>query len=423
MFAKPFKHLSAALVTTLALAAAAPQAAHADENADRTADLSKRFTYNNVTSTEAGRIFSSLGIQSTYNPKKMKNPDPLWIPGWDALSLTDETQTAVLQAAINRTWMAQVHKDYKRYRAAWAAIEQKFRPELERAKTGTYYQRADALSALYDAVRKQADADKVLYDGWAIANLGFLNEVVLAMVEMHRETKHEFLLSSYMSNRNIAIAKFAATARPFAPDDVERELFTAVSQDNGNLDSPQLPKMMEYGKAFAAVKWPTVNKAAEAKKIAAKLVETNAAALTFKVILAQDLLNGGTPPAEEPKLVHVDSPTKISNEYTPLVVKKLGKTLTLETDRSKSDPYGCKVNPYNRMETYDCKYKTTKIKHTLEVTPSELPDGVQLQKGDEITFYADLEAKKDTKTTRSFKLTMRTLASVTRGGKVVWSLK
>src|SRR5690349_15803872 len=78
----------------------------------RTEDLYKRFTYTNVTSHEADRIFSDLKIPTGFNPRnKMKNLDPEWIPGWDGLQLTDETKTAVLQAAINRTWTAKVHKD------------------------------------------------------------------------------------------------------------------------------------------------------------------------------------------------------------------------------------------------------------------------------------------------------------------------
>src|SRR5258706_13219164 len=100
------------LAALLCVLAAAP--ARADDAVDRTLDLYKRFTYTNVTSSEADAIFSSMKISSSFNPRnKLKNPDPEWIPGWDAMTLTDETKTAMLQAAINHTWMAKVHDDYK----------------------------------------------------------------------------------------------------------------------------------------------------------------------------------------------------------------------------------------------------------------------------------------------------------------------
>ena len=101
------------------------------DNAKRTRDLYQRFTYTNVTAPDATTLFSQMGIAGNFNPaREMDNVDPTWIPGWDALSLTDEVQTAVLQAAINRTWQVHAHAEYKKYRTAWAAIEQELRPQL-----------------------------------------------------------------------------------------------------------------------------------------------------------------------------------------------------------------------------------------------------------------------------------------------------
>jgi hypothetical protein len=410
------------ILAALFMAAVAAAPAHADDNAARVADLSRRFTYKNVTDDEAGHIFRDLGIKSSYNPKRegMKNPDPAWIPGWDSLSLTDEVQTAIIQAAINRTWTAQVTKDYARYRQAWTAIENKLRPELEKAKQGTYYARAAALAALYDAVVKQALADRVL-----LGDVGFVNEIVLAMADLHRETKREFLFADYMAHRNIDIARYVTAARPWAPGNTERELFIANSQDNGNPDTAKLPTMSEYGKAFAAVKWPTLEHGAAAKQAAAKLVEANAAALAIPRVDVPSLFLGQSPLDSDPALRWVSGGDRddAANGVGPLVVTKVGKTVTLQAKENTSIPYGCKTDPLNPMQTIGCKYKNQTKLHTFAVTFPELPDGVTLQNGDRVAFYGDLVSKKDTKKAASYKLTARALASVKRDGADVWPAK
>lgn len=57
---------------------------------------------------------------------------------------------------------------------------------------------------------------------------------------------------------------------------------------------------------------------------------------------------------------------------------------------------------------------------TVELTITELPDGVELKVGDEVTVYADLESKKETKTAVSYKLAARSLDVVKRGGSTIW---
>src|SRR4051812_30858641 len=159
------KRLMRQLLFTIATLSLSVHTAHAGPDEDRTIDLYKRFSYTNVTTTEAQAQFHQMGITSGFNPKRtMQNPDPEWLPGWNNLQLTDETQTAILQAAINRTWTAKIHEDYKRYRDAWAAIEKDFRPELERAAAlPGYYAPATALAKLLADVRKAAGDKKVLY--------------------------------------------------------------------------------------------------------------------------------------------------------------------------------------------------------------------------------------------------------------------
>jgi hypothetical protein len=424
---------TAARADRAAEARARDEARLADQIA-RTTDLYKRFTYQNVTSPDADQLFSSLQISSTFNPKnKMKNPDPEWIPGWDALALTDETKTAIVQAAVNRTWRQKVHQDYARYRAGWEAIARQFGPELERAAGAGYYAGGAALARLYGEVRKKAEAETIFYPpGTEPSTVGFVNDIIRAMVEVHRKARCEFLVGAYLKKLGLDLAAFQTAGRPFAADPVERELFTAFAQARGTLETPPLPRLREYGKAFAAVKWPT-GKVAEVKAAAAKLVEAAAAALRPTVLLTKiaALFNGDHPDPADPKLRWVDPPVGGTDSYSPLLVTKVdpkgaGATAVLETKYDRSTPYDCKdtrtldTTNSGRMYVQDCKYRHTITTHTLEVSFPELPEGLQLAAGDQVALYADLESKTDGKSTVKYKLTVRALATVKRGAKVIW---
>ncbi|HEU0035272.1 MAG TPA: hypothetical protein VFQ53_31820 [Kofleriaceae bacterium] len=412
--------------------------AFADDNANiaRTLDLYKRFTYKNVTSTEADRIFSDLGIPSTFNPRnKMQNPDPAWIPGWNSLQLTDETKTAIAQAAINRTWTAKVDDDYKRYRSAWAAIEKQFRPELERIRGLTgFYRKSSALAKLLDDVRARAEADKVLYpSGTVLATVGFVDDLVIAMVTVYRDAKLDVKVDEDLGKHGIARADFVAGGRPFADDATERDVFVAFSQDKGNLDTPALPRMAEYGHAYGAVRWPTTNKAAAAKQAVAKLVADAAKQLELPRAMPNvpSLFAGSLGEAADPTLRWVDPPVGGTDSFTPLLVTRVTKAgdttvATLATTFDRSTPYACKdtkqldTTGSGRLYVQDCKYKHTKTPHTLEVTFPELPEGVELAKGDQVALYADLVDEKRGKQAVTYKLTARLLASVKRDGKPIW---
>lgn len=417
------------ILAATALLALAPASSRADDTAARTADLYKRFTYKNVTSTEADRIFSDQKISSTFNPRnKMANPDPQWLPGWDALQLTDETKTAILQAAINRTWMVQVHRDYQRYRAAWQAIDKQFRPELEQIMARTGYQaRAADLAKLYETVLKKAEADNVLYPiGSAPAHLGFVNDLLRAIVEVHKQTKTEFLLGSYLKRRGLDLAKVRTTARPFATDAVERELFTAFSQAKGNLDTPPLPMMSEYGRAFAAVKWPTVKNAADAMRAGQALVATNAPALTATTMArVPSLFSGEGDDPADPKLRWIAG----GGEHGPLTIKKVtrkGAAMAIEllSKEQKSVPYNCKLT--YRLDSFgdrvrDCKYKQVITNHVMQVTASELPPDVELAAADTVELYGDVVSKKQAKGRVDYVVEVRAFAKIERAGKVLAS--
>jgi hypothetical protein len=238
------------------------------------------------------------------------------------------------------------------------------------------------------------------------------------------------MLQKSVQQQNVNLVDFEAHGRPFSEDAIERDMFVAYSQTNGNLETHALPEMSESGHAFAAVKWPTEKKAAAAKQATAKAIEANAAALAPKVKMARvpSLFNGDFGVSPDAKLRWID-PTDSGSaaKWSPLVVMKVSAaTVELETKADRMFPYGCKDT--NQLDTtgsgrtfvQDCKYKHEIVKHTLSVTFAELPDGIELKKGDVVTLWGDLESSKETKTAVRRVITARGLGSVKRGADVVW---
>ncbi len=401
----------------------------------RTRELSKKLTYANVSDgTSADEIFSAVGVKSGFNPRRsMKNPEPKWILDWDALELTDETKTAIVQAAVNRTWTAKVHADYAAYRKAWKTIEDDARPKLASIMAGQgYYARAQALAELLAEVRQRAEAAKALYDASpTVGKVGLLDDIVRAMAQVHREAKVPFLLDDYAVAHQIDWQGFAEHGRPFAADDaVERDLFTLAAQKMGTFDTPPLPVLFAYGKGLKAVRWPTSDERdAETKAARASLVAESAAAKTVELPKRLSaLFTGDGPDPADPKLRWLGE----AADYTPITVESVasrgeGAEVELATTYEYSTPYDCKTtNQIERIDdnggvhyVRDCKYKHNKRQHRLTVQFAELPPGLELEKGDLVTLYADLEDKRERGEKVTYRMTARALVSVKRDGKDV----
>lgn len=99
----------------------------------------------------------------------------------------------------------------------------------------------------------------------------------------------------------------------------------------------------------------------------------------------------------------------------------------LETSIDKSTPYACKdgtevdTTGSGRLYQQICKYRHETTKHQLEVTFAYLPAGVELQKGDKVALYGDIESKQEKKLEVKYKVTGRALSSVKRGSTTVAS--
>lgn len=380
----------------------------------QTTELYKSLTWKNVSSLDADQLFSAAGIKTTFNPHNtMSNLDAEWIPGWDGLQLTDETKTAIAQAAINRTWTAQVHQDFEAFRAEWGKLDARFRPELAAATKGSYYERATALAGLYKKLTEAATAAKVAQlPGGAPMTTGLPNDIVRAMVQLHKDTRREFLARDYFARNGVPFDAFATSGRAPATLEIERDLYVALARKHGSANAAALPVMSEYGSAFKAVKWPTSRQrdqeTAQARD-AAIAAQKQTFSLTAPGRIAS-LIKGELPDAPEPKLYQVASSewSAAGDSEKPFVVKSIkasgdGATVAAQSVSVKQLPYDCRSTGVvdhvdgagNVFYQKVCKYQRLEITRDVEVDFKELPKGLALKSGDEVRFFGDLVSRSE----------------------------
>ncbi len=371
----------------------------------------QKLTYNDV-AERPDQLFAAHGMPSTYNPKRGGNPDAEWIPGWDQLELTDETQLAVIQAAANRTWTKQVHADYAAYRAAWAEIDRSFRPELQRAAAlPGYYAPAKALAKLVEDVRAAAVAKKVaLQPGHPLATTGLLGEIASAIVNLHARTNATPLLTPYLNKVKLDVSQ----ARPFADDAIERDLFTITARKLGT--PAGTPALSGWGvDASPKVKWPIAKaRVAEVEQARQRLVKAPP-----DTILNPETLLGGSAGAGA-----VVSAYPIG-DYGPLrVVKVTAKQVEIESKYENNVPYDCAYTGEryaNGDRIQKCKYRKVTSRSLIEIAGADAADAVELKQGDEVTLIGKLDDKTEGKDVQRFRLVAARLTSVKRDGKVIAS--
>ena len=242
-----------------------------------------------------------------------------------------------------------------------------------------------------------------------LRNVGFPSEIIRAMVELHRTAKTEFRLKAYFTPLSIAVDGVVATARPFAEDAIERDLFTATMIE-------ELPKLNEYGKAFAAVKWPVDSSAMETARRKIVADATAELAGVRSIVHVPSVYDGGK--AEGEPALRWFGPS--TSEHKPIVVGKVAERggafeVHLAGAIDRSVPYGCKTtNQLSKVEpgtfVQDCKYRTETTRYGFVVTFAALPDGIKLESGDEVQFYGDIVRESRGKLKADFTVNARALS-------------
>lgn len=395
-----------------------------------------QLTYSQVKDgDEADRVFNRFGVKTTQNPRRGGNPDATWIPGWEGLSLTDETKTAIAQAAVNRTWTDRATADFGVFFGKWSKLQAEYGPKIAQtvAGPGTVYTKSKALRELAASLDAAVQAAGLVPSRESpFVGVGPKFAIAKAAVELHKAAGLDFLTKQYLTSLGVDPGVFAKRGRPFGGLEAERSLFVAAARKGQIPGTPALPVMMAYGKGLDAVRWPTSEaQNTAATDAAAKLAEGSAALFGS--------LPDETPPSLLGKLglqgktvVHLTNQTtdadSASDHYTPATVKEVrGNTVVLTSSWVTFPILRCRA-PFvkwtdsgERMTIDDCD-RTRKVKPvTVEVSLEALPPGLTFQVGDQIEAYGDLAAHDQAGAVEVAKLRGRVLMAVKRGGADVYS--
>jgi len=406
---------------------------------DALVKIYRAMTWKNLQGRSWTEIFNSETIP-TSTIYDRGNPDPGWILVWSDKGSDVDNAKAVIQAAANRTWQPQCFEDYADYRAGWAKLDAQYRPELDelRKAGGNYYGRATGLvSLMAKVVSASRQAKLALPAEHPTGRVGLPYEIVKALFDLHRETRRAFRTADYLSAVRDAIPGYAKWGRAWSSDDAyERDVFCAKAERYGTHRTPKLYNLIDPDAPDAVrVRWPVAPdriNALDIKLAAASALAQQAISSELPSVpkLGPDKLEFAT---TEPKLVTVHGFEVVAVNTHP------GRTV-LVTRWHDEEPTSYDCRRTNRVLKVDdngnliyeniCKFGKFEDDQIAEVTFTDLPDALTLQKGDLVWYYADLQtsrsktvngSKAHTVIRHDYTLTGRHLERVERNKQAVFS--
>lgn len=366
---------------------------------------------------------------------KSGNPDPEWILGWvarDFSKASDNAQLALL-AARNRTWGVKCKQESAALRAAQAALAAQHRPELERLGTlDNYYERLAGYGKLFRAVRDAiAAVPQAQRRGGGLlpsSRRGPPFEILKALAAYRRGSTRAFLVHDTQSPEaplfEVKTADYERDGRPLSPDaDFEDQLYCVEALDGTAALPPFESSLLRpTDQQRRGVKWPAFLAAkGELARRNDELVKASAEALRLPppqpVVKVEDL-GAFDKDAKEPTIARVQ-------DYVVKAVSDGGRILDLFLRKEASFDYDCKVIRFEKK----CKAGARISEYKVRVTSAELPVPLDVQVGDKVTLFADLEERahkpgKEKINLREVFFTMkmkgRHLLAVERSGKAVF---
>lgn len=344
------------------------------------------------TSSVTRPLFAAAGIPDA--ALKRGNPDQVWIPGWMHTWSPDYLMGVTVQAAVNRTWIARCHEDYADYRRQFAEIEAELRPEIEAAKTGTYYERrARLIGALREVdVRAAKRGLDRLSGEHPTRERGLKFALARAFVDLHRETGHEFAEAETRWRAGLDFTPLAARGSDWTDDTFERDLFCHFALEHGTHRTPAIPDVTDRDDMLVP---PIAQKRRqELWDYVPTLRGPASKALTLEV-KQPDVLD------PDRGLDADDKRTFRSRRLVVTAVRGDGGDVVVTGSVSKGwgRQDSCKrTNRIQKIESdgrirYEeiCKYTAMTSEQVMKVTFTDLPAGV-IAKGDEIEVVGDVQA-------------------------------
>lgn len=339
------------------------------------------------------------GTKGLFNPvrAKMKNLDPVWLPGWDEMSKSDSYDDVLAvyaelsQAAARKAFRKSCGKTFKTLSTTWAAEETKQRAKIDEAKgAASLMQRVSMLYALRD------DEAKALADPY----LGFVGRrysLEVGILGAFVGSKHAYAYAPLPD-------KIVRELRPRLQDDVEEIVFCRKAAERGYLGV----KKFEERDAYHVRPLFTKDEIARAKR------ELDAARTASEELFPAKAdgksIESTSFASAANKKGFVDAPEVGTPGELVLKVEKAdvkdGKTIvTLKHDSEDMETLGCvKTNKITRVRDdgsleYEEKCQTARrVRRTVgTVTMVGLPAGTEILPGDQLGgFYKVLKiATKD----------------------------
>ena len=323
-------------------------------------------------------------------------PDTYWIKEWDRA--LPYRELAVIQAGINRTWLAACHAEFPKFAERWSKAREDIQADIDfvRAPSTTFYEGAARLKKLWTELDVIAKKRKLYLPRAHSLNLSYLWADLVALEgELAKRTaRHGF-------QRRIA-PNWAFEKTHIAPTDIEdqRLAYCWSASTTGTPTLGALPLERDYahskGKSFIR----HVYSKDEEKQLKTWLSTSNVKNQEKApgVLHLPDLGNDA-----KPKTLHYVAYNGFGADFEVTSVKeKAGKTsLNMAWKYQGEQRYNCKTsNELQRIDSdgtllyrVDCKTRPTTFDLKIVAEFDDLPAGV-IKKGDKVGFYAELTAFK-----------------------------
>lgn len=371
----------------------------------------KQFTFESCSNFDCtGRFRKAAGVKETsdaggymmlYNPRaEGKNPDPVWLPGWDKLPTkassndADVVYQALVLGAAMRTWQARCHADY-------AALHQKLAADDKRMEDGIAAANAKPstsarISALL-ALRTRTDErlDGLSFEDALAKIVGGRHTLELAILDAFRSSAHEYayFLIPGIATQSAVIER----GRPRADLATERENYCNAVLGGEPSRTPQPPQWgsnyLERGQV--AVK-PPIDRAL-VERFTATRKETYAGnAKTFMPTKSYSELQ--TPVQEsgasKGALSHITTETVVKS------AKRSGTKLVVELagTHKNTAPYGCRQTGQldaDLRPALECKLRTITADQHAVITFADAPESVTIEPGMHLELFGTKQTQSE----------------------------
>jgi len=360
-----------------------------------------KFTFDACTGFDCvGKFRKAAGVNQAsdaggyiieFNPRaKGNNPDPAWLPGWDALPTkqaandADVVYEALVSAAAAKTWQARCHADYATLHAKLALADQQAQAAIAAASAKPNI--SDRLAALV-ALRGSARVDDLGYEARLDKLVGGRYAIEMAILDAYRAAHREYLY--FIIDGIAAPAAVVEHGRPRGELADERERYCAAALD-GHVATT--PKPDTWGSSYlakgqAAVKSP-VDRATVDKFDA---MRTTIAADNKKHFTATRDYHALASKVGESSAVKGEL-ARVVTETTVKTVKRSGNRLVVELANlhHNTAPYGCRQTGHLDSQgdlAVDCKQRDIYVDQHAVVTFDDVPSTTRVEPGDHLEFF------------------------------------